>query len=122
MYDNGADVVYAAAGGSGAGLFNAAAADKKLAIGVDSDQYQTAAANEKPYVLTSALKGVDTAVYNFIAADGKGQFKAGSTRFGLKVNGVGYATSNSKLDPYKAKIEAFKAKIVSGAITVPTTI
>ncbi|WP_375497162.1 BMP family protein [uncultured Jatrophihabitans sp.] len=122
MYDNGADVVYAAAGGSGAGLFDAAAEDKKLAIGVDSDQYQSAPANEKQYILTSALKGVDTAVYNFISTDIKGQFKAGSTRFGLKVNGVGYATSNSKLDPYKAKIEAFKAKIISGAITVPTTI
>ncbi len=122
MYDNGADVVYAAAGGSGSGLFAAAAADKKLAIGVDSDQYQTAPANERPYILTSALKGVNTAVYNFISADIKGQFKAGSTRFGLQDDGVGYATSNSKLDPYKAKMEQYKAKIASGAVTVPTTI
>ena len=42
LYDGGADVVYHAAGGSGSGLFQAAAAKKKLAIGVDSDQYQTA--------------------------------------------------------------------------------
>src|SRR5205823_6355262 len=62
----------------------------------------------------AGVKAVDPAI--------KGQFKAGSTRFGLKVNGVGYATSNSKIDPYKAKIESYKAKIISGAITVPTTI
>ncbi|HJQ44253.1 MAG TPA: BMP family ABC transporter substrate-binding protein, partial [Jatrophihabitantaceae bacterium] len=121
MYNSGADVVYHAAGGSGAGLFDAAAQVKHWAIGVDSDQYQTAPANEKKYILTSALKGVDTAVYDFIKGDVGGQFKAGDVRFSLKDNGVGYATSNPALDPYKAKIEEFKQKIISGAITVPTT-
>ncbi|MGN6607261.1 MAG: BMP family lipoprotein [Jatrophihabitans sp.] len=121
QYDNGADVVYHAAGGSGSGLFQAAVEKNKLAIGVDSDQYQTAAADQKPLILTSALKGVDTAVYNFIEADSKGQFKAGSTRFTLKDNGVGYSTSNPKIDPYKAKIDEYKQKIIAGSITVPTT-
>jgi len=104
MYDGGADVVYHAAGGSGAGLFQAAKEKNKLAIGVDSDQYQSAPADEKALILTSALKGVDTAVYNFIEQDAKGKFTAGSTRFGLKENGVGYATSNPKIDAYKSKI------------------
>jgi basic membrane protein A len=122
MYGAGADVVYHAAGGSGAGLFDAAKQENKLAIGVDSDQYQTAPADEKSLILTSALKGVDTAVYNFIKADTSGGFKAGSTRFSLKDNGVGYATSNPKLDPYKAKIEEYKQKIIDGTITVPTTV
>ncbi|MCW2647647.1 MAG: basic rane protein [Pseudonocardiales bacterium] len=121
MYDGGADVVYHAAGGSGSGLFQAAAAKKALAIGVDSDQYQTATADQKPYILTSALKGVDTAVDNFIKDDAAGKFKAGSVRFDLKAGGVGYATSNPIIDPYKAKIEDFKAKIIAGTITVPTT-
>ena len=121
QYDNGADVVYHAAGGSGSGLFQAAKEKNKLAIGVDSDQYQTAPADEKPLILTSALKGVDTAVFNFIEQDSKGEFKAGFTRFGLKEDGVGYATSNSKIDPYKAKIEEFKAKIIAGTIKVPET-
>jgi basic membrane protein A len=121
QYDAGADVVYHAAGGSGSGLFQAAVEKNKLAIGVDSDQYQTAAADQKPLILTSALKGVDTAVYNFIEGDAKGTFTAGTQRFGLKDGGVGYATSNSILDPYKSKIEDFKAKIVAGTITVPTT-
>ena len=120
MYDDGADVVYHAAGGSGSGLFQAAAEKKLLAIGVDSDQYESAAADQKAYILTSALKGVDTAVYTFIKDDADGKFTAGSKRFSLKDDGVGYATSNSALDPYKAKIEDAKAKIISGAITVPT--
>jgi basic membrane protein A and related proteins len=121
QYDNGADVVYHAAGGSGSGLFQAAKEKNKLAIGVDSDQYQTAPADEKSLILTSALKGVDTAVFNFIKQDSKGQFKPGFTRFSLKDNGVGYATSNPIIDPYKAKIDDFKAKIIAGTITVPTT-
>src|SRR3954470_16257233 len=121
QYDGGADVVYHAAGGSGAGLFQAAKEKNKLAIGVDSDQYNSAPADEKSLILTSALKGVDTAVFNFIEQDAKGQFKAGATRFGLKENGVGYATSNPKLAPYKAKIEEYKAKIIAGTVTVPTT-
>jgi len=121
QYDNGADVVYHAAGGSGSGLFQAAKEKNKLAIGVDSDQYQSAPADEKSLILTSALKGVDTAVFNFIEDDSKGQFKAGFTRFSLKDNGVGYATSNPKIDPYKAKIEDFKAKIIAGTIKVPET-
>jgi basic membrane protein A and related proteins len=121
QYDNGADVVYHAAGGSGSGLFQAAKEKNKLAIGVDSDQYQSAPADEKPLILTSALKGVDTAVFNFIEQDSKGEFKAGFTRFSLKDNGVGYATSNPKINAYKAKIDDYKAKIIAGTITVPTT-
>jgi basic membrane protein A and related proteins len=121
MYNNGADVVYHAAGGSGAGLFQAAAQVKHWAIGVDSDQYKSAPADERQWILTSALKGVDTATYTFIKNDVNGAFKAGATRFGLKENGVGYATSNPAIDQYKAKIEDYKAKIISGAVTVPTT-
>jgi basic membrane protein A len=123
QFDGGADVVYHAAGGSGSGLFDAtkAAGAGHWAIGVDSDQYQTAPADEKSLILTSALKGVDTAVYNFITSDANGQFTAGSQRFGLKEGGVGYATSNPAIDQYKDKIEQYKQKIISGAITVPTT-
>jgi basic membrane protein A len=121
QYDNGADVVYHAAGGSGSGLFQAAKEKNKLAIGVDSDQYQSAPADEKALILTSALKGVDTAVFNFIEQDSKGEFKPGFTRFSLKDNGVGYATSNPKINAYKAKIDDYKAKIIAGTITVPTT-
>jgi basic membrane protein A len=121
QYDAGADVVYHAAGGSGSGLFDAAKAANKLAIGVDSDQYQSAPSDEKSLILTSALKGVDTAVFNFIEDYSNGKFTAGFTRFGLKEGGVGYATSNPAIDPYKAKIDEYKQKIIDGQITVPTT-
>jgi basic membrane protein A len=122
MYNNGADVVYHAAGGSGAGLFDAAKQVNKLAIGVDSDQYQSAPAAEKHLILTSALKGVDVAVYNFITAVAHSQFKAGDQRFSLKGNGVGYATSNPLIQKYEKTINSYKQKIISGQITVPTTI
>lgn len=121
MYAAGADVVYHAAGGSGSGLFDAAKQDGKLAIGVDSDQYQSAPASEKSLILTSALKGVDTAVYDFINTDVQGKFTAGVQRFSLKDNGVGYATSNPKIKPYEATINKYKQQIISGQITVPTT-
>jgi basic membrane protein A len=122
MYNNGADVVYHAAGGSGAGLFDAAKQVNHLAIGVDSDQYKSAPADERSLILTSALKGVDTAVFDFIKADTSGGFKAGITRYSLKDNGVGYATSNPKLQPYEKTINKYKAEIISGKITVPTTV
>ncbi|MDX6233347.1 MAG: basic rane protein, partial [Nocardioidaceae bacterium] len=67
-FDKGADVVYHAAGGSGSGVFDAAvdAGEGKWAIGVDSDQFLTATAAQKPHILTSMLKRVDTATYDFI--------------------------------------------------------
>jgi basic membrane protein A len=119
MFDGGADVVYAAAGGSGAGVFQAASASKKLAIGVDSDQYLTAPAAVKNVILTSMLKRVDTAVYDYIKADASGTPLTGTQRFDLKADGVGYATSNPAVQPYTAKADEFKQKIISGAITVP---
>jgi basic membrane protein A len=120
MFDNGADVVYAAAGGSGSGAFDAAVSSKKLAIGVDSDQYLTATAAQKPVVLTSALKQVDTAVYSMIASAVKGSPLTGIQRFSLKVGGVGYAKSNPAVQPYEKVTDGYAAKIVSGAIVVPT--
>ena len=50
----------------GIGVFQAveAAGDGKWAIGVDSDQYLTASRGQQPHILTSALKRIDTAVYD----------------------------------------------------------
>jgi basic membrane protein A and related proteins len=121
MFDAGADVVYAAAGGSGTGAFEAAVASKKLAIGVDSDQYKTAAAALKSVILTSMLKRVDVAVYNEVKSAVDGTPLSGTQTFDLKADGVGYSTSNEAVQPYTAKADEFKAKIVSGEIKVPTT-
>ncbi len=119
MLDANADVIYAAAGGSGAGAFQAVAARKKLAIGVDSDQYLTAPAGVKDVIVTSMLKRVDTAVYDYVKADASGTPLTGTQRFDLKADGVGYSTSNPVVQPFAAKADEYKAKIISGEIKVP---
>jgi basic membrane protein A len=120
MLDAGADVIYAAAGGSGSGAFDAVAAKTGAwAIGVDSDQYQSASDAVKPVILTSMLKRVDVAVYNEIKSAVDGSPLSGIQTFDLKSDGVGYSTSNPAVDPYTAKADEAKAKIISGEITVP---
>jgi basic membrane protein A and related proteins len=119
MLDAKADVIYAAAGGSGSGAFDAVAAAKALAIGVDSDQYKTAAAGVKEVVLTSMLKQVDTAVYAIVKAAVDKKPLTGEQVFDLKSEGIGYSTSNSIVEPFTAKTDEFKEKIISGEITVP---
>jgi basic membrane protein A len=121
QYDAGADIIFAAAGGSGTGVFQAAKAKGKLAIGVDSDQYQSAAADLQPVIMTSMLKRVDVAVYDFIKSFVDGTPLNGDQVFDLKKDGVGYATSGGKVDDIKTKLDDYKAKIVAGGITVPTT-
>ena len=122
MYTEGADVVYHASGLSGAGLFQAAAEKKKWAIGVDSDQYLTASADQKPYILTSMLKRVDTATYNAIKQAGLGTFKSGFQVFDLAGNGVDFSKSNTALtSDMIAAMDAAKQKIISGDIKVPDT-
>jgi basic membrane protein A len=121
MYDNGADIVYHAAGGSGGGVFEAAADAKGLAIGVDSDQYNTADPSVQGVIMTSMLKNVNVAVYNYLTEVAGGTFPTGQTIYDLSVDGVGYATSGGQIDDIKDQLEAFKAQIISGEIKVPTT-
>lgn len=119
MYDAGADIIFAAAGGSGTGVFQSAKAKKALAIGVDSDQYQTAAADLQPVIMTSMLKRVDVAVFDFIKSFKDGAPLTGVQTFDLKKDGVGYSTSGGQVDDIATKLDEYKAKIVSGEITVP---
>jgi basic membrane protein A and related proteins len=123
IYEKGADVIYHAAGGSGSGLFKAAAAKGKLAIGVDSDQYQVVSdAKQKDVIITSMLKRIDVAVFNFVKEMGEDKFTAGVRVFDLKVDGVGYSTSGGKVDDIKTKLDDYKQQIVDGKITVPKTV
>ncbi|MGB7804774.1 MAG: BMP family ABC transporter substrate-binding protein [Actinomycetota bacterium] len=121
MYDAGAEIVYHAAGLSGAGLFRAAVDANKLAIGVDSDQYLTAAPEEQPLILTSMLKRVDTAVYDAIEQTSDDAFEAGFQVFGLDVDGVDFSTSNEEelTDDIVEQMDEFKEQIISGEIVVP---
>lgn len=120
LYDAGADIVYQAAGGSGAGVFKAAKAKGKLAIGVDSDQYLTAADDLKSVIMTSMLKRVDVAVYDFIKNAAAGTFTGGTSTFDLKADGVAYATSGGQVDDIKSKLDDYKKQIIDGSIKVPT--
>jgi len=120
MYQSGADVVYHAAGGSGGGVFTAAKAAGKWAIGVDSDQALTAAEDVRDVILTSMLKRVDVGVYTFIKSIHDGTFKAGTTVFDLKADGVGYSTTGGHIDDITSKLDEYKKQIIDGAITVPT--
>jgi basic membrane protein A len=120
MYDGGADIVYQAAGGSGTGVFQAAKEKGKKAIGVDSDQYNTVDPSLKDVILTSMLKRVDTAVFEFVKSVGAGTPLTGVQTFDLKRDGVGYSTSGGFIDDIKPQLEDFKQKIISGQITVPT--
>lgn len=113
QFAKGADVVFAAAGGTGVGVYQAAKDSGKLAIGVDSNQNHL----QPGTMLTSMLKRVDVAVYNVA----KGH-KSGLSVLGLKEGGVDYAmdANNEKLvtADMKKKVESAKADIISGKIKV----
>ncbi|MEV1077997.1 BMP family ABC transporter substrate-binding protein [Streptomyces sp. NPDC050211] len=120
-----ADVVYAAAGLSGQGVIEAAAANKVWAIGVDSDQYKQAAlATYKESILTSATKDVAKAVYNLAKSVEDGKPETGIVRGDLKSGEVGLADSNPKFADDAAlqeAIETAKEKIISGEIKVKSS-
>ena len=120
MYQKGADVVYHAAGGSGGGVFAAAKAAGKMAIGVDSDQALTAPADVKDVIITSMIKKVDVAVYDFIKSASDGTELTGNKVYDLKSGGVDYSTTGGHIDDIKSKLDAFKQDIIDGKITVPT--
>jgi basic membrane protein A len=113
QFSQGVDVVFAAAGGTGIGVYQAAKDSGKLAIGVDSNQNFL----QPGTMLTSMLKRVDVAVYNVAKAH-----TPGISVLGLKEGGVDYAMDsfNAKLvtPAMKKKVDAAKADIISGKIKV----
>ena len=121
MFQSGADVVYHAAGGSGGGVFTAAKAASKMAIGVDSDQALTAPPAVKDVIITSMIKKVDVATFDFLKSTSEGKFAAGEKAFALKDGGVDYSLTGGKIDDIKAKLDDFKQQIIDGKIVVPST-
>jgi basic membrane protein A and related proteins len=121
MFDAGADIVYHAAGGSGGGLFEAAKESGNLAIGVDSDQYELVDASLQDVIMTSMLKNVDVAVYDFLSAVVNGENKSGVQRYDLESDGVGYSTSGGQIDDITDKLDEYKQQIIDGEIKVPTS-
>ncbi len=124
--DGGADVIYHAAGGSGQGVFEAVAEVNTAeapawAIGVDSDQYNTVDAPVNEVIMTSMLKRVDVAVFNFVNAVAAGDTSVIPPAFDLSVDGVGYSTTGGAIDDLTGDLDAYKAAIVAGDITVSST-
>ncbi|HEX6114243.1 MAG TPA: BMP family ABC transporter substrate-binding protein [Geminicoccaceae bacterium] len=118
QFDRGADVVYAAAGGTGLGVLQAAADSGKLSIGVDSNQNYLHPGS----VLTSMLKRVDVAVYNAFKDAMEGDLETGVQNLGLAEDGVGYALDEHNRDlitpEMEAQLEEAKQKIISGDLEV----
>lgn len=118
QFDRGADVVYAAAGGTGVGVYQAAKDEGKFAIGVDSNQNHL----HPGTMLTSMVKGVDVAVYNSFKQGTEGNWAAGVEVLGLAEGGVGWALDDNNAsvvsDEMKAEVEALREKIIAGEIQV----
>ena len=113
QFAKGVDVVFAAAGGTGTGVYQAAKDAGRLAIGVDSNQNHL----QPGTMLTSMVKRVDVAVSNAFSG-----VKPGLTVMGLKDNGVEAAIDqhNAKLvtPQMKARLDAARADIIAGKIKV----
>jgi basic membrane protein A len=119
QYDSGADIVFAAAGASGLGVFDAAEEKKQFAIGVDANQDWT-----KPgLILTSMLKHVDQSVYSTIEEAKSGAFVGGVKKFGLANKGIDYSFDqyNEKIltEAVRKRADELKAEIIAGKIDVP---
>jgi basic membrane protein A and related proteins len=119
MYQQGADIVFHVAGGTGAGVIEAAKSTNHYAIGVDTDQDALAPG----YVLTSMIKHTDTAVKRLIEQYAKGEFHGGTTMtLGLKDGGVGLSdfTQTKKDIPADvlSKVDELRQEIVDGQLKV----
>ncbi len=119
QYNRKADVIFAPAGASGMGVFDAAEELKKYVIGCDSNQNGV-----KPgRVLTSMLKHLDYGVYDTIEKTVQGKFESGSHEFGLKEGSIDFAVDefNRPLLPpaVLSRVKELKEEIIKGKIKVP---
>jgi basic membrane protein A and related proteins len=117
--EQGAGVVFQVAGGCGLGALDAAKEKGVWGIGVDADQSFLG-----PHILTSAVKRVDTAVFDAIKLVADGKFKGGNITFGLKDNGVGIGKISPKVPKSEvAKVMQIRADITAGKIkNIPTEV
>jgi basic membrane protein A len=116
----GSNIVFQVAGGCGLGALNAAGEKGRWGIGVDADQSFLG-----PHILTSAQKGVDSAVFLTIKAVQDGTWKGGgNATFGLKEDGVGLGKVSPKVPQEDVdKVDEIKQQIADGEITgIPTEV
>lgn len=115
----GSQVVFQVAGGCGLGALSAAADKGVWGVGVDRDQSDLG-----PHILTSAVKRVDTAVFDTVKDAQEGTFKGGGDKvFNLANDGVALGKISDKVPAdLVTEIDGLKAKIISGEIKVPDTL
>jgi len=119
MIDQGCDVVFGVGGNTGNGGLLAAKEQGDMAIGVDVDQYNTYP-EVKDALLSSAMKNVDVATYEYLKTIKDGTSKAGVVTATLKNGGVGLAPFHdwdSKIPAdVKAKIQEAKDGLIAGTL------
>jgi len=128
MYEQGADIVFQVAGGTGVGVFEAAQEQGHYAIGVDSDQATIVAETDPDQaerILTSMMKNVDNSIFRAITLHLDGMLPYGSAEsLGIPEGGVGLAKNEfydaATSDEVKAMVEAAEAAVVNGDIEVQT--
>jgi basic membrane protein A len=115
----GAGAIFQVAGACGLGALDAAKEKKVWGIGVDADQSFLG-----PHILTSAVKRVDTAVFDAIKLVVDRKFKGGNIVVGLKDNGVGVGKISPKVPKSEvAKVMQIRADIIAGKIkNIPTIV
>ena len=117
MYEQGADIVWGAAGRSGLGVINASKEKNFYSIGADSDQGYLAPEN----VLTNGMKRVDNTVCIAIKDVIDGKFEGKIYSLGIKEDALGYSVNILPEDVIK-ELEIAKEKIIAGEIIIPATI
>ena len=114
----GSDIVFQVAGGCGLGALDAAKTKGIWGIGVDSDQAYLGS-----FILTSAVKRIDNAVFDVIKQVGEDKFEGGKDQtFGLKEDGVGLGAISSAASKYQSVVDDATAKIKAGEIEIPDTV
>lgn len=129
MYNKGVDIIFHAAGGVGVGVFNEAKelaekGQKVFVIGVDVDQYEMGKiSNGSSVTLTSAMKRIDLAAYNYIDSKLNNKFPGGQIlTLGLADNGVSLPDKNPNLsDDILKKVDQAKKDVLDKKVVVPAT-
>ena len=113
MIDAGADVIFAAGGLTGNGALLAACAADKLAIGVDTDQYETLP-EAQPCLVSSATKNIVEAVKNSLLRIASDEFTAGAHTDNAATNGIGLADFHDNADKVPADVQALLDETFAG--------
>lgn len=131
LYKNGVDIIFHAAGGTGAGVIEAAVEAYKggnenaWVIGVDRDQYEDGKipGTDHSIILTSALKKVDVITNKALTDISEGNFKSGEVTYTIKDDAVGLPEKNPNLTDEKAlkSLDSQVKAIKAGDLTVPNT-